>query len=196
MRSRRDFVVGALASVVLTRPAWAHKEPVDRGPKPPASVKIHPKYLPQVVKYERGFDPGTLVVEPRARFLYLVETDHFAQRYGIGVGRAGLGWSGRVVVGRKAEWPSWRPTDKMIRREPEKYARYADGVPGGADNPLGARALYLYRHGHDTMYRIHGTNEPWTIGRAVSNGCFRLVNEHVIKLYERVAVGTPVVVIG
>jgi lipoprotein-anchoring transpeptidase ErfK/SrfK len=183
MLTRREMLFGALAATLMARPAWSHQ----RVPQ------IDP---PQLVEFRRGFEPGTIVIESRARLLHLVEAGQMARRYMIGVGRIGLGWSGRRVVGRKAEWPSWRPTDRMIRREPEKYARYAAGVAGGPKNPLGARALYLYHDGHDTYYRIHGTNEPWTIGRAVSNGCFRLLNEHVIDLYDRVPVGTPVVVIG
>jgi lipoprotein-anchoring transpeptidase ErfK/SrfK len=186
MLARRELMLGALASAILAPEPSAAE----------ATFEIDPKYLPQTVEYRNGHDPGTIVVEPRARFLYLVESDRLARRYGIGVGRAGISWSGRTVVGRKAEWPYWRPTDKMIRRQPQKYARYAAGIRGGPDNPLGARALYLYRDGRDTFYRIHGTNEPWTVGRAVSNGCFRLVNEHVIDLYDRVPVGTPVIVIG
>jgi len=102
---------------------------------------------------------------------------------------------GKAVVGRKAEWPSWRPTDNMIRRSPKKYKRFDRGVPGGPNNPLGARALYLYRDGRDTMYRIHGTNQPSSIGRAVSNGCIRMINNHVIELYERVPVGENVVIL-
>ncbi|MBZ0229326.1 MAG: L,D-transpeptidase, partial [Bauldia sp.] len=113
----------------------------------------------------------------------------------VGVGRAGLVFRGEAVVGRKAEWPSWRPIDNMIRRSPAKYARYAGGVPGGPNNPLGARALYLYRDNRDTMYRIHGTNEPQSIGRSVSNGCIRMINDHVIELYDQVPVGTPVTVL-
>ncbi|MBA3911215.1 MAG: hypothetical protein C0524_15420, partial [Rhodobacter sp.] len=96
---------------------------------------------------------------------------------------------------RKAEWPSWRPTNDMIRRNPERYAQFAGGVPGGPRNPLGARALYLYKDGIDTYYRIHGTTEPWSIGKSVSNGCIRMLNEHVIQLYEQVPVGTPVTVL-
>lgn len=189
MLARRELLVGALAAAVPIRPALAHQ----------TRYRIDPIYLPQFVDFRRDYDPAAIVVEPRARFLYLVEGPSTALRYGIGVGRAGRGWSGWTVVGRKAEWPSWRPTDNMIRREPEKYARFAGGVPGGLSNPLGARALYLYRDGHDTYYRIHGihgTNEPYSIGRAVSSGCFRLLNEHAIDLYERVPVGTPVHVIG
>ncbi len=186
MFARRDLMLGVLASALVAAPALADQKPFE----------IDPKYLPQIVEFRCGFDPGTVVVEPRARFLYLVETDYVARRYGVGVGRAGLAWFGRAIVGRKAEWPSWRPTDNMIRRDPIRYARYVNGVPGGVNNPLGARALYLYRDSRDTYYRIHGTDEPWTIGRAVSSGCIRLINEHVIDLYDRVPLGTPVVVVG
>jgi lipoprotein-anchoring transpeptidase ErfK/SrfK len=135
------------------------------------------------------------VVDVRNRFLYYVEGPNDATRYGVGVGRAGLTFKGKAVVGRKAEWPWWRPTDNMIRKRPWKYARYAKGVPGGPRNPLGARALYLFRDGRDTMYRIHGTTEPSSIGRAVSNGCIRMINDHVIELYSRVPIGSPVVVL-
>jgi lipoprotein-anchoring transpeptidase ErfK/SrfK len=143
----------------------------------------------------RGYTPGKLIVDPANHFLYFVEGGNYATRYGVGVGRAGLSLKGRAVVGRKAKWPSWRPTDNMIRRSPRKYARYAGGVPGGPNNPLGSRALYLYRDGRDTMYRIHGTNEPSSIGRAVSNGCIRMVNAHVEQLYERVDVGAEVIIL-
>ena len=107
----------------------------------------------------------------------------------------GLAFRGAAIIERKAKWPAWRPTLNMIKRDPNRYARYAGGVPGGPGNPLGSRALYLYRDGRDTFYRIHGTTEPWTIGQAVSNGCIRMVNEHVEELYERVQLGTRVVVI-
>ncbi|QND54073.1 L,D-transpeptidase [Phyllobacterium sp. 628] len=156
---------------------------------------INPEYLPQTVEFPSDYEYGTVVIDPRNRFLYLIEDDYYALRYGIGVGRAGRAFSGQAHVGRKAEWPRWQPTDNMIKRQPEKYARYADGVAGGKGNPLGARALYLYRNGRDTYYRIHGTTEPWSIGRAVSNGCIRMINEHVIDLYDRVPLGTPVVVL-
>lgn len=158
--------------------------------------QLDPRFMPQVVAFPYDYIVGTVVVDPANRFLYLVEAAGLARRYGIGVGKAGLAFRGTAEVGRKAKWPRWRPTDNMIRRDPKKYAKYADGVPGGRHNPLGARALYLYRNGQDTLYRIHGTTEPWTIGKAVSNGCVRMVNDHVTDLYERVPVGTRVVVIG
>ena len=156
--------------------------------------KLARKYMPQRVRF-RGYPVGTLVVDPRKRFLYLVEGRTRAIRYGIGVGRAGLAFSGSATIKRKAKWPRWTPTKNMIRREPEKYAKYAKGLPGGPGNPLGARALYLYRGGRDTYYRIHGTTQPWSIGRAVSSGCVRMLNEHVADLYERVPLGARVVVI-
>ena len=129
------------------------------------------------------------------RFLYLVETDSEARRYGIAVGKAGLAWSGTAEIGRKAEWPAWKPTKKMIRRNPKRYLRYANGLRGRGNNPLGSRALYLYSNGQDTSYRIHGTTEPWTIGLAVSNGCIRMTNEQVEDLYERAPIGAKVVVL-
>jgi len=182
---RRTLIVGSVTAIAANGPVLAHKRP----------VSLDPIYAPQTVGIT-GYDPDTIVIDPPNTFLYLVETENSARRYGVGVGRAGLAWSGEAVVGRKAKWPSWRPTANMIRRQPRRYARYARGVQGGPSNPLGARALYLYRDGRDTMYRIHGTNEPWTIGQAVSNGCIRLLNEHVVDLYERVSVGTPVIVLG
>jgi len=158
-----------------------------------AAPRINPKYAPTRVRFA-GYAPGTVVVDTRSHFLYYVTAPGVAIRYGVGVGRQGLSLKGRAVVGRKAEWPWWRPTDNMIKRSPRKYARYAGGMPGGPRNPLGARALYLYRDGRDTMYRIHGTNDPSSIGRSVSNGCIRMLNDHVIALYNRVPVGAPVVV--
>jgi lipoprotein-anchoring transpeptidase ErfK/SrfK len=154
------------------------------------------RFRPLVARTPYDYPAGTIVVVPREKYLYLIEAAGFARRYGIGVGKAGLAFSGSAIVGRKAKWPPWRPTDNMIRRDPKKYARYAGGVPGGPNNPLGSRALYLYRNGLDTLYRIHGTTEPWTIGKAVSNGCIRMVNEHVEDLYERVPVGALVVVVS
>ena len=142
-----------------------------------------------------GYPVGTIVVDPDNHFLYLVEGPNSARRYRVGVGKAGRAFKGTATIARKAKWPSWTPTQNMIRREPGKYARYANGVPGGPGNPLGARALYLYKGKRDTYYRIHGTNQPSSIGQSVSNGCIRMLNEHVEDLYDRVPVGTQVVVI-
>ncbi|MBB5752144.1 L,D-transpeptidase [Prosthecomicrobium pneumaticum] len=151
------------------------------------SAAIEPRFLPQVVAYDGPEAPGTIVVDTAAKFLYLVGPDGTARRYGVGVGREGFSWSGSETVSRKAEWPVWVPPAEMRARKPELPVR----MEGGPDNPLGARALYL----GDTLYRIHGTNEPWTIGKAASSGCIRMRNEDVVDLYERVAVGTRVVVL-
>lgn len=152
--------------------------------------------LRQEVAYPSREQPGTIVVDTTNRFLYLVRENGRALRYGIGVGKEGLAWSGRATVGRKANWPSWTPTSDMIRREPERNRKWAGGMPGGLDNPLGPRALYLYADGRDTLYRIHGTSEPQSIGTAVSSGCIRLFNQDIIDLFNRVPVGTPVVVLN
>jgi len=187
MINRRSFILclgASLSSVSHEAIAHISTEP----------FAVDPIYLPQQVSVPSGHAVGTIIVDTASRFLYLVEELGSARRYGIGVGRAGLAWEGTAEVSRKAKWPSWTPTANMIRREPDKYAKYSDGVPGGPSNPLGSRALYLYRNGRDTYYRIHGTTEPWTIGKAVSNGCIRLINEHVEDLYERVPVGTTVIV--
>ena len=156
--------------------------------------KLARKYSPQRVTF-RGYTPGTIVIDPNNHFLYLIESGSSARRYGVGVGKAGRKFSGGARIGRKAEWPSWTPTNRMIAREPDKYAKYAGGVPGGPGNPLGSRALYLYRGKNDTMFRIHGTTAPWSIGRSVSNGCIRMLNDHVADLYKRVPIGTKVVVL-
>jgi len=187
MLTRRGVLTGLLAVVLAPQAALA---------KPKRKIfVINPEFRPQYVSYDSSYAPGTVVIDPRGRFLYLIEDSFTARRYGVGVGRAGRVFRGVAKVGRKEKWPRWIPTNGMIRRQPEKYARYAGGVVGGPHNPLGARALYLYRGGRDTYYRIHGTTEPWTIGRAVSNGCIRMVNEHVMDLYARVPVGARVVVI-
>jgi lipoprotein-anchoring transpeptidase ErfK/SrfK len=142
-----------------------------------------------------GQPPGTLVVDPASRFLYLVQENGKALRYGVGVGREGLEFSGTAEVAHKRAWPRWTPTQNMIAREPEKYRQWAGGMAGGETNPLGARALYLFKDGKDTLYRIHGTNEPWSIGEAVSSGCIRMMNQDVIDLYQRIPDGTKVVVL-
>jgi lipoprotein-anchoring transpeptidase ErfK/SrfK len=156
---------------------------------------IDPKYMPQDVRFRTKYRKGTIVVDANNRYLYLIQGFGRARRYGVGVGRAALAWSGTATIKRKAEWPRWTPTQNMIKREPHKYKKYAKGVAGGPNNPLGARALYLYKGNRDTYYRIHGTNQPWTIGTAASNGCIRMVNDHAIDLYNRTPVGTQVVVL-
>ncbi len=160
----------------------------------PAAAPADP-YQPVEVSIRPGFEVGSIVVVSKDFFLYHIIAPGKAIRYGIAVGTAELVWKGRATVGRKTEWPSWRPTPEMVERNPGAYAKYADGMPGGPGNPLGARALYLYdARGNDTAIRIHGTTEPGSIGRAVSNGCLRMRNEAVMALYEQVPVGTPVYV--
>ncbi len=159
--------------------------------KPARKREMDRMFLPAVVEFKKSYDPGTIVIDTSSRFLYLVLDDGKARRYGVGVGRTGFGWSGTVNVGRKAEWPGWTPPAAMRKREPW----LPEYMEGGIENPLGARALYLYKGGQDTIYRIHGSNAPWTIGHAVSSGCFRMRNEDVTDLYERVGVGTKVVVL-
>jgi lipoprotein-anchoring transpeptidase ErfK/SrfK len=157
------------------------------GYEPDSSAEQLPAaYRRQLVFYRTTEAPGTIIVHTSERFLYLVQGNNRALRYGIGVGRDGFQWSGLLKVSRKAEWPDWRPPPEMIERQPY-LPRFMAGGPG---NPLGARALYL----GETVYRIHGTNQPQTIGQSVSSGCFRLVNPDVVDLFDRVPVGTKVVV--
>jgi len=139
--------------------------------------------------------PGSIVVNVPQRRLYLVQAGGRALRYGVGVGRReGMNFRGTAIVGRKEKWPHWTPTANMIAHIP-RYRPYAGGMPGGIDNPLGARALYLYRGGADTFFRLHGTTEPESIGHAVSSGCIRLFNHDIIDLYNRVPIGTTVTVL-
>jgi len=157
--------------------------------------KIDPSLLRQQVAFAGPYRPGTIVVNIGERRLYLVEPGGVAMRYAVGVGREeALNFRGSAVIGRKAIWPHWTPTADMMRTMPI-YRHYANGLPGGINNPLGARALYLYRGGRDTDFRLHGTNEPDTIGTKVSSGCIRLFNHDIIDLYNRVPVGTQVVVL-
>ena len=147
-----------------------------------------------MVDFDGPEDPGTLVVDPDQRFLYQVLAYGTARRYGVGVGRAGFAWSGSAVIGLKRRWPRWVPPREMIDRDP-RARPWINGQPGGPDNPLGARALYLYANGVDTLYRIHGTNDPSSIGTAASSGCIRMLNEDIADLYDKVERGTPVVVL-
>lgn len=156
---------------------------------------IDTQFLKQIVDYRSPYPPGTVVVDPHQRFLYLVQKGNRAIRYGVGVGREGLAFAGRGTVQEKREWPHWTPTPAMIAREPKRYAKWAHGMNGGVGNPLGARALYLFKNGKDTRYRIHGTTEPDSIGKAVSSGCIRMMNQDVIDLYGRVPLGAKVVVL-
>jgi lipoprotein-anchoring transpeptidase ErfK/SrfK len=186
---RRSFIVTSLVAGACTLAAPAIAQ----------AAKVDPKFAPQPVRISGQYGPGQLLVLPRAHFLYYVTGPNEAIRYGVGVGRAGLEFSGTATIQAKRKWPDWRPTDEMISRDPNAYAKFkADDSyrqPGGPGNPLGARALYLFKNGRDTYFRIHGTNAPRTIGLSVSNGCIRMLNEHVKDLYERVPIGTKVTVL-
>lgn len=158
---------------------------------------VDPQYLQGVnrrarVDYTGPDAPGTIVVDPHAKFLYLVQQGGQAIRYPIAVGREGRGFTGRATVRRKAAWPGWTPTANMLRTEPEIYGPFARGIPGGKASPMGARALYLYRGGRDTYYRIHGTNDLGSIGNSGSAGCIRLFNHDIINLAEQVPIGAQV----
>ena len=145
--------------------------------------------------------PGTIVIDPVGHYLYLVQPGGRAIRYGVGVGRQGFAWSGIATINSKQEWPDWYPPKEMLDRQPELAAKMSTlqsgiGMPGGPGNPLGARAMYLWQNNKDTLYRIHGTVEPWTIGTSVSSGCIRMINQDVMDLYLRTPIGTQVVVLG
>ncbi|MEM1040859.1 MAG: L,D-transpeptidase [Pseudomonadota bacterium] len=159
--------------------------------------KIDKRLYRQQVRYRTKYKAGTIVVDTKARFLYLVQRGGTAMRYGIGVGRQGFSWSGTATVGWKAKWPKWTPPEEMIARRPklEKWSYRNGGMPGGIRNPLGARALYLMQGGKDTLFRLHGTPNWASIGTAASSGCIRLINQDVIDLYERVPNGSKVVVL-
>jgi len=176
-----EFVFGG-GGGAAPAPAYAA-----RGPEGYARQPIDPRYLPQSIAYSGSEPAGTIVIDTPQHFLYLVEGGGTARRYGIGVGRPGFTWAGVKTISAKREWPDWRPPPEMLQRRPDLPTFMA----GGPENPLGARAMYL----GSSLYRIHGSNEPWTIGTAVSSGCIRMRNEDVIDLYERVKVGTKVVVI-
>jgi lipoprotein-anchoring transpeptidase ErfK/SrfK len=172
-----------------------HHRRTDAGYRLPAIPisKVPAKYHRQVVRYDTKENPGTVIVDTRAKFLYLVMANGKAMRYGIGVGREGFEWKGTSRIALKREWPVWTPPAAMIRRQPE-LAKWRGGMPGGPGNALGARAMYLFNKGGDTGYRLHGTPEWHSIGKAMSSGCIRLINQDVIDLYSRVDVGAKVIV--
>ncbi len=198
---RRMFLAGA-ASSLLAAPALARKDLKEAEwvigiiPEMPFDIqlmnleRIPPAFRRQDVRWGGREEAGSVIVDVAARHLYSIQGNGKAIRFGIAVGREGVGWAGTTVVGRKAKWPTWTPTANMRRRNPKLPVQ----VKGGPENPLGARALYLYRDGRDTLYRIHGTNEPWSIGKAASSGCFRMLNEDVFELYGSVPVGARVYV--
>jgi len=188
------YLLATILAVAMSAP-WAHAQPRQQE----LAIEDQPGYQPsrseeelsgalqrQLVFFRTAEPAGTVVVFTSQRFLYVVQGNNRALRYGIGVGREGFQWAGLLKISRKAEWPDWTPPPEMIARQPY-LPRFMAGGPG---NPMGARALYL----GSTIYRLHGTNQPQTIGHAVSSGCFRLVNDDIIDLYERVPIGTKVVV--
>ncbi|MGF0537152.1 L,D-transpeptidase [Agrobacterium sp. ES01] len=157
---------------------------------------VKEKFKRRSVYFKTDEAPGTIIIDTNNKFLYFVDGKNRATRYGVGVGRDGFGWSGVVKIGRKAEWPEWRPPASMRAREAAKGHKLPIVQEGGPDNPLGARAMYLYKGGRDTIFRIHGTNQPWTIGLNMSSGCIRMMNKDVEHLYARANVGTKVIVVG
>ena len=213
--SRRSMLMGGVAlagfAALPLRAAWAQEVeaeeiygPVKTEPYPVKGIdvnRVNPRFLRTLVDYPTEQPVGTIVIDPARHFLYLVIENGQAIRYGVGVGREGFLWSGDAQVGAKREWPDWYPPKEMFARQPEIMSAMSKlqsgmGMHGGPGNPLGARAMYLYRDGRDTLYRIHGTVEPYSIGTSVSSGCIRMMNQDVLDLYSRVDVGTKVVVLG
>lgn len=183
--NRRLFLAGA-ALLLGPVPALAARK--KKAPAQPAYEGY------EYVEFRTPEKPGTVIIKTRERALYYVLGDGEAVRYGVAVGKEGFDWAGIARVGLKREWPTWTPPKAMIRRRPE-LAEWAGGMPGGPDNPLGSRAIYLFTSKGDTGFRIHGTNEPWSIGTAASSGCIRMWNEEVEELYDAVKIGTKVIVL-
>jgi lipoprotein-anchoring transpeptidase ErfK/SrfK len=199
MLSRRAVIKGAAAGLLaapLSTAAFAQSSEDDPYPLPPFDYsKLPEAFRPTVVSYTGRQWPGTIIVDTQARQLYLVLQGGKAMRWGCAVGKDGFRWAGLADISRKVMWPRWTPPKDMIARKPE-LAEWANGMPGGPKNPLGARALYLFQNGNDTLYRIHGTTEPLSIGKNASSGCIRMVNQDVIELYRRVPIGSRVVVLA
>ena len=211
--TRRGFLLGAASVAVLgvagcaTTPTKIEDDtpsaealrmyaalPSERFPIPAMRIdRLAPRFYRQVVADPTGARPGTVVVDTPNRFLYWVMEGGRAVRYGVGIGRDGFSWGGSGTIAYKREWPRWTPPAEMIVRQPE-LEQYRNGMEPGLDNPLGARALYIFQNGQDTLYRLHGTLDVETIGKAVSSGCVRLMAQDVIDLYERVPNGSPIVV--
>ena len=183
----RNRTVAALGTPQAQDYAFIYRELDDGGNTIPAFdyTKMAKRYLRQEVAYYGSEAPGTIVVDAKRKHLYLVQPRNRAMRYGIATGKEGFGWTGNSVLQWKQKWPTWTPPAEMIERKPE-LKKYADGLKGSPANPLGARAMYLFKNGKDTLYRIHGTDKPHSIGKAASSGCFRMINQDVIDLYERV----------
>jgi lipoprotein-anchoring transpeptidase ErfK/SrfK len=206
MLTRRHFILTSAAMFSPALPAYAQSTarvpenqwsrwdaqvtPANYNPATSNPWGIHPRFLPTRVEANPGLTPGDIHVDAIARYLYHIQPDGTAMRYGVGVARGQLYEPGVYRIGRKAKWPNWRPTDDMIRRDPATYAEFADGVEGGPSNPLGSRALYLYLGNRDTYLRIHGTPFPRSVGGRASSGCVRMVMAHIIGLYDNVRVGS------
>ncbi len=169
--------------------------PGEKFPIPAVDLtRLDPKYFRQTVRYDTKEAPGTIIIDPAHYFLYRIEGDGLATRYGANVSRPGFLWSGEVYVGRKAEWPTWTPPKEMIARQPEAR-QYARGMPGGIDNPLGARVLYLYKNGVYTVFTIYSTSDPETIGSGITSGCTGLLSQDMIDLYARTPIKTKVIML-
>ncbi|WP_342077073.1 L,D-transpeptidase [Yoonia sp. SS1-5] len=206
MLTRRHFVIttaslfsapipGAVAAnPVSDRSKWARWDaqvtPANYDPATTNPWGFHPRFLPQLVQANDGLRPGDIHVDAVARYLYHIRADGTAMRYGVAIARGNLYEPGTYTIKRKAKWPTWRPTDDMIEREPELFEQHADGMDGGPRNPLGSRALYLYVGNRDTYLRIHGTPSPRSIGGRASSGCVRMVMAHINGLYEQVSTGS------
>ena len=188
MISRRHFTLAATAAA-LSAPALLRAQ---------STYAVPPEFMPAFVRVKPQFAPGQILIVPSQHYLYYVTEPRKAIRYGVGVGRAGLEFKGVATIDVKKMNPTWRPTDEMIERDPVTYAKFVNNdyvMPGGPGNPLGICAMYLFQNGRDTFFRIHGTTAPESIGRSVSNGCIRMINEHVLDLYARVEIGTVVTVV-
>ncbi|GIQ71954.1 L,D-transpeptidase [Bradyrhizobium sp. ma5] len=169
--------------------------PDEKFPIPGVDVsKVKPQYFRKTVRYDSDEAPGTIIIDPSKYYVYRIEGEGNATRYGANVGRDGFRWSGEAYVGRKAEWPTWTPPKEMIARQPEA-GKYARGMPGGLDNPLGARVLYLYQNGAYTLYTIYSTSDPETIGNGITSGCTGLLSQDMIDLYSRTPLKTKVIVL-
>lgn len=200
MLTRRHFVITAAAlfsapvpALAQSREEWDYWDAIVTPPGfDPATSNpwgLNPRFLPRIVQANDGLRPGDIHVDAVARYLYFVRPDGTAMRYGVGIARGYLYEPGTYTIRRKAKWPNWRPTDEMIARDPVTYAQFANGMPGGPENPLGSRAFYLYVGDRDTMLRIHGTPFPTSVGGRATSGCVRMVMPHINGLYEEVGVG-------